>query len=173
MLFIGEAPGESEDALGFPFVGAAGREFDELVDAAAEQCGKYRARPEPPIEDLFKAVPGGVFTIGITNILACIPRTSEEMATGEIRPPHKEEAAACQPRLLEIIKMANPKAIVCLGRVAARFLPKNLPTSERVRIQILDHPSAILRNEIPSHQALMRKKFIIALSKVLQEISNV
>ena len=35
VLIIGEAPGKNEDLQGRPFVGAAGRFLDELLDAVA------------------------------------------------------------------------------------------------------------------------------------------
>lgn len=163
VLFIGEAPGESEDALGYPFVGPAGKELDALfleADTAAffeQKWGCSRGR----------------INYGITNIVGCIPRTEEAYSKGDIRIPKKDEVAACQPRLLEIIQMADPRAIVLLGDVAKRFFPKTLPNLKRwnLKAQSLIHPSAILRAEIPSRQSLLRKQFVIALANVLKELT--
>lgn len=114
-------------------------------------------------------------TFGITNIVACIPRTPSTIGTGELRTPHKEEAAACQPRLEEIISMANPKLIVLLGDIAKRFIGKviNAKLSRwHGKTLCLVHPSRIIRTheESPSAASLMEQKFVLSLTKSLQEL---
>src|SRR5687768_11168283 len=55
ILFIGEAPGDSEDTIGYPFIGRAGKIFNKLLLAARERT-------------LWKH-----WTYGITNVVACRP----------------------------------------------------------------------------------------------------
>src|SRR4051812_28157858 len=55
VLFIGEAPGSSEDALGLPFVGPAGDLLDQI---------KQRALPPET-------------SCAFTNLVACYPREAK------------------------------------------------------------------------------------------------
>lgn len=158
VLFIGEAPGESEDMIGVPFVGPAGNQLAKMWTAACAYIGE-----------------GSSPNYGITNIVGCIPRTPSDIGTGEIRTPHKEEAAACQPRLLEILALASPQKIVLLGDIAKRFFPKvinaKLPRWDG-KLVCLPHPARILHllDESPNAATLMEKKFIISLSSILKEV---
>lgn len=94
ILFIGEAPGAEEDKQGRPFVGAAGKFLNQML----ETINLKR-------EDVF-----------IANVLKCRPPAN--------RDPMPEEVAACWPWLLEQIKAIKPRLIVLLGRHAMeRFLP--------------------------------------------------
>jgi DNA polymerase len=94
ILFIGEGPGQKEDNLGRPFVGAAGKFLDEML-----------AIINLKREDVY-----------IANVVKCRPPGN--------RDPLPEEAATCWPWLLEQIKIIQPKLIVTLGRHSMeRFLP--------------------------------------------------
>src|SRR4030042_1636898 len=88
IMFVGEGPGENEDRLGRPFVGAAGKFLDEMIGI----IGLKR-------EDVF-----------IANIIKCRPPGN--------RDPLPEEAEACWPWLGEQIKEIKPKLIVLLCRHA-------------------------------------------------------
>jgi len=94
ILFIGEAPGKKEDKTGEPFVGAAGKFLNEMLETI-----KLKR------EDVY-----------IANVCKCRPP--------ENRDPLPEEVATCWPWLLEQIKIIQPKLIVTLGRHSMeRFLP--------------------------------------------------
>lgn len=94
MMFIGEAPGFHEDQQGIPFVGAAGRLLNELL----EKAGLDR-------EQVF-----------ITNVIKCRPPGN--------RDPQVDEVAACGPYLDQQIGIINPRVIVTLGRHSmARAFP--------------------------------------------------
>jgi DNA polymerase len=86
VMFVGEAPGFHEDQQGIPFVGAAGRFLDELLDKA----GIDRAN------------------VYITNVIKCRPPAN--------RDPQEAEIAACSPYLDRQIDAIAPKVIVTLGR---------------------------------------------------------
>lgn len=94
VMFIGEGPGRDEDLQGRPFVGAAGKLLNKMLD----DVGLGR-------EEVF-----------ITNVVKCRPP--------ENRDPLPDEVQACWPYLDEQIKRIKPKLIVTLGRHSmARFLP--------------------------------------------------
>lgn len=94
ILFIGEAPGQKEDLLGEPFVGAAGKFLNELLLAI-----------DLKREDVF-----------ITNIVKHRPPNN--------RDPREDEVKACFPYLDAQIKAIKPLLIVTLGRHAMhRFMP--------------------------------------------------
>ena len=94
IVFIGEAPGKSEDEKGAPFVGAAGKFLDEMLGAINLKR-----------EDIY-----------ITNIVKYRPPNN--------RDPLSEEKSACRAWLLEELKIISPKLIVFLGRHAMNnFFP--------------------------------------------------
>lgn len=94
VFFIGEAPGRNEDLQGEPFVGAAGKFLNKLL----ESIGLQRS-------DVF-----------ITSVLKHRPP--------ENRDPKPAEIKACTPYLIEQLMMIRPKIIVLLGRHAMElFLP--------------------------------------------------
>jgi DNA polymerase len=88
IVFIGEAPGRSEDEKGRPFVGAAGKILDDLL----QKVGIERSQ------------------VYITNVVKCRPPNN--------RVPEEDEAAACRPYLDREIALIKPKVICILGRTA-------------------------------------------------------
>ena len=94
IMFIGEGPGKNEDEQGRPFVGAAGKLLDKLI----ESIGLTR-------KDIY-----------IANVVKCRPSQN--------RDPLPEEVEACRPWLDQQIEIIKPKLIVLLGRHSMdRFLP--------------------------------------------------
>ncbi|HLE28906.1 MAG TPA: uracil-DNA glycosylase [Anaerolineales bacterium] len=94
IMFIGEGPGFHEDQQGRPFVGAAGKFLEELL----ESIGLTRAQ------------------VFITNVVKCRPPGN--------RDPEPDELEACADYLDRQIKAINPKVIVTLGRYSMyRFFP--------------------------------------------------
>lgn len=92
ILFIGEAPGQSEDTKGEPFVGAAGK----LLDSLLSEIGLSRK------------------SVFITNIVKCRPPKN--------RPPTQHEIAACTPYLDRQIAAIKPKLIVALGNFSSAYI---------------------------------------------------
>jgi len=91
IMFVGEAPGAKEDELGEPFVGAAGKNLDGLL----EKVGLS-------LNDVY-----------IANILKYRPP--------ENRGPLPEEIEEHGKWLVEQIKVINPKVICSLGNYATKF----------------------------------------------------
>lgn len=119
VLFIGEAPGASEDALGQPFRGPAGHILDQLIE---------------------RAVPSHV-TYALTNLVLCFPR--EAKARGDNEPEH-DEILACRPRLEEFIGIAKPRLIVCVGALATGYAPPHDAWGRIAGAKVVDiiHPAA-------------------------------
>lgn len=183
VLFIGEAPGDSEDTAGIPFApnAPAGERFDQMLEAAYHSVGTetgHLVHPSKPV------VGATSIPYGIINIVACRPKTPKtEFSSGELREPTPEEALACQPRLLELIRIAAPKLIVTLGRVAEKHLPYGhlgegyttdkgktfVAPAGHIKWLPLIHPSAILRAP-DTRQPTMEKRFVLHLAEALKEL---
>lgn len=126
-MFIGEAPGEDEDATGEPFVGQAGKLLDAMLTAAGLQRGRESY---------------------IANVVKCRPPGN--------RTPTLDEAAACAPFLDRQIDLVQPKLIVALGKTAVMRLTGSDATMASFRGRKLDyrgipvvatyHPSYLLRS---------------------------
>lgn len=126
VMFIGEAPGESEDLQGLPFVGASGQLLDRYFSAVGL-----------PKESVY-----------IANILKCRPPKN--------RDPLPEEEDACIGHLRAQLVLVKPKIIVCLGRIAAKRIIREdfRITAEHGKwfrkgaydMCAVYHPSALLRD---------------------------
>jgi DNA polymerase len=94
IVFIGEAPGKSEDEQGLPFVGASGKFLNEML----AEAGLAR-------EDVY-----------ITNVVKYRPPGN--------RDPKPAEKQAFMPYLLRQLEIIHPKVIITLGRHSMEyFLP--------------------------------------------------
>ena len=136
IVFIGEAPGKSEDLKGVPFVGAAGKFLNEML----EMIDLKR-------EDIY-----------ITNIVKYRPPNN--------RDPLPDEKKEFLPYLQSQLEVIQPKVVVTLGRHSMNcFLPdlqiskvhgqpkrvklalkKDKTDSLEVVILPLFHPAAALYN---------------------------
>lgn len=125
IVLIGEAPGETEDLTGRPFVGRAGR----LLETLLTKIGYKR-------EDVW-----------IGNIIKHRPPQN--------RDPLPDEILACQPYLAEQLKIMSPKLIVTLGRFALSHFYNDgkisrdrgsLITTAKFNVFPVYHPAAALRS---------------------------
>lgn len=135
IVFIGEAPGRNEDEQGIPFVGAAGKFLNEML----EQIDLKRS-------DIY-----------ITNIVKYRPPNN--------RDPLPEEKKAFLPYLQAQLEIIQPKVVVTLGRHSMNCFLPDLQISKvhgepkRIRLQMkqnkdtlevvilpLYHPAAALYN---------------------------
>lgn len=127
ILFVGEGPGEQEDAQGEPFVGPAGKLLDDMLR----------------IIDIDRSK-----NCYICNIVKCRPPRN--------RDPLETEQEACVGYLRNQVALVKPKMIVCLGRIAAKRLidPDYRITREHgtwvnkngIWMTAIYHPSALLRD---------------------------
>ena len=134
-MFVGEQPGDQEDKAGRPFVGPAGRLFDEaLEDAGIDRTQLY-----------------------VTSVV----KHFKWVARGKRRihqKPNWKEIAACRPWLEAELAIVQPRVLVCLGATAAQTLlgrqfrvtkERGRPIESDLAEQVLAtiHPSAILRGD--------------------------
>ncbi len=125
IVLIGEAPGKNEDLKGIPFVGAAGKFLDEMLEMI-----------ELKREDIY-----------ITNIVKYRPPNN--------RDPLPDEKEAFLPFLKQQLEVIKPKLIITLGRHSMDVLLPGLKISQvhgqakRYNGQVylpLFHPAAALYN---------------------------
>ncbi len=149
VLFYGEAPGESEDALGVPFKGPAGDTLNNMLTATWKEVGR---------------TPHCAFT----NTVACIPWNEKEDEESKTRVPNKKEIAACRPRVVDYIKLSNPKLIVSLGKVPAANIPPENFIMEIPKLQLI-HPSALLRMSTGQANECF-KRFVLTLAQAVRNL---
>ena len=149
LLFVGEAPGASEDARGLPFDGPAGRVLD---------CGDNE---NPGI--IQRSVPPGV-TYAMTNLVCCFPRDAK-MFTDNHEPSY-EEIIACRKRLVEFVCIARPKLIVRVGRLATTY-------ANYVGARFIDivHPAAIARMPLAQKQMAVQKAVVVLRNAIEDMVS--
>jgi uracil-DNA glycosylase len=148
IIFIGEAPGKSEDEKGKPFVGAAGR----ILNIAMEKAGIKRSE------------------VFITNAVKCRPPDN--------RVPEADELASCRPYLERQISRISPKVICILGSTAySSILGGKSITADRGKIIkrngqkyfLTVHPAAAIYNK--SLRATLEND-LFKLSKEIRRIEN-
>ncbi|NLC69691.1 MAG: uracil-DNA glycosylase [Clostridiaceae bacterium] len=147
LMLIGEGPGRQEDEQGLPFVGAAGKLLDSLLNALRIK------------EDMYY----------IANIVKCRPPSN--------RVPREEEAQKCLPYLRTQVRLINPKIIVCLGATAIKYIIDKDAKITQIRGQWFKkqqfwimptfHPAALLRDE--SKKTYMWEDF----KKVRQKLDEI
>ncbi len=139
IMLVGEAPGEDEDRLGKPFVGASGKLLDKMLAG----IGLDRTQ------------------VYISNILPWRPPGN--------RSPTQAEIALCLPFIERHISLVAPQVLVLLGGTAAKSLLNRAEGITRLRGQWLDfhipgstqifpamatyHPAYLLRSPIHKREA--------------------
>lgn len=126
LMLVGEAPGQTEDETGRPFVGAAGNLLNSILEAV-----------DLKREDVF-----------IANVVKCRPPMN--------RKPLPDEVASCIPYLWRQIVLVRPKVILTLGGTAAEALLGVKSSLGQLRGKVHSyggiplvatyHPAALLRN---------------------------
>ncbi|HEV7586034.1 MAG TPA: uracil-DNA glycosylase [Solirubrobacteraceae bacterium] len=128
LMFVGEAPGASEDEQGIPFVGRAGK----LLETLLGEIGLERSE------------------VFITNVLMCRPPGN--------RDPLPLEIENCQQYLMRKVELIQPSVICTLGNFSTKLLrgdPTGITRlhgqpevimlgSRNVRLYPIYHPAAAL-----------------------------
>jgi uracil-DNA glycosylase len=128
LMFVGEAPGASEDEQGVPFVGRAGKLLEQLL----QEIGMARSE------------------VFIANVLKCRPPGN--------RDPLPVEIDNCQDYLHRQVELIQPNVICTLGNFSTKLLrgdptgitrlhgqPEVLTLGRRaVRLYPIFHPAAAL-----------------------------
>jgi len=158
IVFIGEAPGKNEDEQGLPFVGAAGKFLNEMLDSVSLQRS-----------DVY-----------ITNIVKYRPPNN--------RDPLPQEKKAFWPFLVRQLDVIAPRVLVTLGRHSMEYFlpglrisqihgePKRIQFGERkVVIVPLYHPAAALYNgglRMTLMEDFLRLPEIVKLSKQQKNVES-
>ncbi len=126
LMCVGEAPGATEDELGRPFVGQAGKLLTQILAAI-----------DLPREKAY-----------ICNVLKHRPPNN--------RNPLPDEVTACTPYLVRQVELVRPKVIIALGTFAAQTLLDTKLSMGKLReaihqyhgipLIVTYHPAALLRN---------------------------
>lgn len=134
IMFVGEAPGATEDSTGRPFVGRAGELLTKMIENVLQ-------RPRQ--------------SVYISNIVKCRPPNN--------RKPTTKEALTCRPYLFKQIEIVKPKLIVALGATAFTYLSNNDTPISKARGHFFEgngykilptfHPSYLLRNPSAKKEA--------------------
>jgi DNA polymerase len=118
-MFVGEQPGDQEDRVGRPFVGPAGRLFDE----ALESVGLDRD------------------TVYVTNAVKHFKFVRNELIKRRLhKKPNAAQVRACNPWLREELRLVHPKLVVALGSTAAQALLGN-------RFRVTEHRGEVVHSE--------------------------
>lgn len=141
-LIIGEAPGQTEDEQGQPFVGVAGQLLTEMLRA----IGLDRNN------DVF-----------IVNVLKCRPPNN--------RDPHVDEVASCADYLVRQHALVQPDIILAVGRIAAQTLLHTSEPLNKLRgkvhalrgtpLVVVYHPAYLLRSLIEKRKAWQDLQFAV------------
>lgn len=152
IVLIGEAPGRNEDEQGLPFVGAAGKLLDQML----EEAGIKRS-------DVY-----------ITNIVKYRPPNN--------RDPEEDEKKAFWPYLVRQLDVIQPEIVVTLGRHSMEYFlpnqkisqihgqPKRISFGEwKIVVVPLYHPAAAIYNN--SLKATLIEDFT-KLPKIISILKN-
>ena len=161
IMFVGEAAGKNEDEQGMPFVGAAGKNLDKLLEKVGLSLNN----------------------VYIANILKYRPP--------ENRDPLPEEIEKHTPWLIHQIKEMNPKVICSLGNYATKFFLAGGKVSEmdkmpgitsvhgkpkeinflgnKILLLPLFHPAAIIYNQ---HLLPLWEKDMEVVKKIIRELED-
>jgi len=149
-MIVGEAPGENEDRLGEPFVGAAGQLLDRMLHA----IGLTRAAALPQQQ------------VYIANTLKCRPPRN--------RNPEPDELARCSAYLHRQIALVQPRLLLAMGRFAVQSLLDSGEPIGRLRgrlhrwrdvpVVVTYHPAYLLRN--PADKARAWADLCLAASQL-------
>jgi len=158
VMFIGEQPGDSEDKIGHPFVGPAGRLLDEVL----REVGISRAE------------------VYVTNVVKHFKWEAAQRGKRRIHmKPRQSEIEACRPWLDAELDIVRPQVLVCLGASAAQALVGKSLRVTRDRGKLLEsdlaphvlattHPASILRAPDEAARRAQREDFVRDLKKVAE-----
>lgn len=158
VMFVGEQPGNEEDLTGKPFVGPAGRLFDN----ALEEAGVERKQ---------------TYVTNVVKHFKWEPRGKRRIH----KKPNSAQIAACRPWLEAELAVVKPDVIVALGATAAQSLlgPQFRVTKQRGEflestlapyVMATVHPSSILRAPDDKTRQLEYRRFVDDLKKLARVI---
>lgn len=154
VIFVGEQPGDQEDIAGKPFVGPAGRVFDQTMQEAEIEREKY-------------------YVTNAVKHFKFEPRGKRRIH----QKPNAGEVKACRWWLDHEIGLIKPDLAVALGATAAQsLLGKAVPITrmrgevvtreDGLRVFLTVHPSYILRIRDQADAQAERTRFLKDMTTV-------
>lgn len=159
LLFIGQAPRETENATGIPFTGQSGRILTQIfhfTPAAFEFCLTYLVCCQP--KDIEEHFPIGLDEDNVPNNYVPFYEYSNFN-----RQPNSVEIQACQPHIDQLVKSFRPQGIVYLGATARNNYMSNKPEV------LLKNPALIAKEE---YKVLPMRKQAKILLDFIKEITK-
>jgi uracil-DNA glycosylase family protein len=152
LMLVGEAPGDSEDLKGHPFVGPAGA----MLDRALQEAGMDRE---------------SVYVTNAVKHFKFEPRGKRRLHVK----PNASEIQACNWWLEEEMRLVSPKLVIALGATAARALLGRVVTiaqtrgspiqlSETTHLWVTIHPSFLLRIPEEARKRAEYQRFVQELT---------
>jgi DNA polymerase len=157
LMLVGEEPGDSEDLVGRPFVGPAGK----LLHRAMEGAG---------------IDPRAVYVTNAVKHFKFVERGKRRIH----QKPKIVEVRACKPRLQSEVAVVKPTLVVALGATAAQWLLGSAFRLMANRGRVLAgpprtlatiHPSAILRAPDSDGRRQLMTYLVTDLRKAVRAVS--
>jgi uracil-DNA glycosylase len=160
VMLVGEQPGDKEDIAGRPFVGPAGH----LLDTALEEAGIDRRR---------------AYVTNVVKHFNWVPKGKRRIH----RKPNMSHITACRPWLEAEIDVVKPRALVCLGAIAAQaIIGRDFKVSQQ-RGELVEcdlapmvtatvHPSSLLRVPPEVDRDAEIERFVADLRRVAGYLSG-
>jgi uracil-DNA glycosylase len=160
LMLVGEAPGDSEDLQGHPFVGPAGA----MLDRALEEAGMDRK---------------SVYVTNAVKHFKFEPRGKRRLHVK----PSATEIQACNWWLEQELRLVSPKLVIALGATAARALLGRVVTIAQTRgtpqalndttsVWVTIHPSFLLRIPDEARRHAEYKRFVDELTQAHRWITG-
>jgi len=153
-MVVGQNPGINECKIGIPFVGEAGKNFDEELEKNGIDRNKFY----------------------ITNIVHCFTKKAD--GTNNRNPSAKEKQTCSSTFLINEIKIIKPKLIITLGGPSFGFFCPDhtykdrlgkITKSEYGKVYAVYHPSPMNIND-PARRKVFNRQ-IELLAKLIKKIS--
>ncbi len=151
VLFVSGSPDDKSDVSGESMSGLVGRQFDLLVRRGLAE------RPE--------------LTWAVADLVACLPPWDAKK-----REPVVDDASvkACAPKLQQLVKLAEPRLVVCMGRFVRTWLmewSRNRVTFHRVVKTVeVAHPWTIVKAP-EAQKGMMFKRAVVTIGDAVEELS--
>ena len=108
--------------------------------------------------------------MAFTNLVCCIPLDDDGVKVSE---PPDEAIESCSICLQEFVEIANPRLIVCVGKLAKDWLDPGWKHSIRFHAKIplvdITHPAFILRANV-AQQGLLVQRAVVVLRNAVEDV---
>lgn len=147
VMFVGESPSASDDTIGSPFSGPAGKLLDSIVSDAEGLLEEFKLKK------------------AFTNLIGCTLKEKD----GKTLDYLDSALISCSPRINDLVKLAKPMGIVMLGKQTQKLAPKFIDYDFDFSLDMI-HPAELLMCDV-SQRGLAHQKAVISLRDFFQKIA--